>query len=82
MGGSSSRQQKKLDSSINYANGSKALEAAGQKEAAPQAIEEVTVVHTEPINSLCAVGEEQLLSGGVDKVRHIVCLCEWSSAVQ
>ena len=67
MGGSSSKQQKKLDSSLNYANGSKAPEV-GKDEVAPQVMEEVAAVHTEPINSLYALQDDQLLSGGVDKV--------------
>lgn len=66
MGGNSSKQQKKLDSSASYANGSKASEV--EKEEAPKVMEEMTAVHTEPINSLYAVEEDQLLSGGVDKV--------------
>jgi len=57
MGKSSSKEQRKHDSSASYVN------------AEESAIEEVPTLHTGPIHSLCAVDGEHFASGGADKVR-------------
>lgn len=57
MGKSSSKEQRKQDSSASYVN------------AEDNAIEEVPTLHTGPIHSLCAVDGEHFASGGADKVR-------------
>ena len=64
MGGNSSRASvRQANSSANYANGGDGANGASQL---PQMNEPL---YTGPIHALCRVGDDSLLSGGVDKVQ-------------
>lgn len=64
MGGNSSRASvRQARSSANYANGGDGANGASQL---PQMTEPL---YTGPIHTLCRVGDDSLLSGGVDKVQ-------------
>ena len=67
MGGNSSRASvRQANSSANYANGGDGANGATQL---PQMTEPL---YTGPIHTLCPVGEDSLLSGGVDKVQNFL----------
>lgn len=67
MGGNSSRASvRQANSSANYANGGDGANGATQL---PQMTEPL---YTGPIHTLCSVGEDSLLSGGVDKVQNFL----------
>ena len=66
MGGNSSRASvRQTDSSSNYANGGDG--ANGGARQLPQMTEPL---YTGPIHNLCRVGDDSLLTGGVDKVQN------------
>lgn len=69
MGGNSSRASVRQDrSSANYANGGDGANGASRL---PQMTEPL---YAGPIHTLCRVGDDSLLSGGVDKVAKFLLI--------